>query len=231
MTQEPKEKPILFTDEMVRAILDGRKTQTRRIVKPQPPQPIKEGVGIEWQWWDEREAFVPNGTLAGFTKEMRSGIRCPYGQPGDRLWVKETHFRWGRWVRNGKTKTGKPAWKFKPEKRLDRPMNGVAFDDLNEHHDRIKLDWHKRPSIFMPRSASRIILEMIAVRVERVQDVSDEDVKAEGVDRPAPFTSEPQSIWQAAYQDLWNSINGKKHPWKSNPWVWIISFSRVSSST
>jgi hypothetical protein len=177
-----KERPILFSGPMVRAILDGQKTQTRRIVKPQP--------SIEGQ-----EPHL---------------VRCPYGVPGDRLWVRET------WGEGGMTKPGDPA-----SYAADWPDAGAIRK------------W--RPSIHMPRWASRIDLEVTAVRVERLQAITEEDARAEGAahriarggDLSGALEGETPIQHVAHFRDLWDSINGERTPWASNPWVWVVSFKRV----
>lgn len=187
-----KERPIIFSGPMVRALLDGRKTQTRRIVKPQPRYDIVQcegGIGFYEK--------TPNPTSSGY-----SVFGCPYGVPGDRLWVRET---------------------WRPSQ-----VDGVAWYAEtcgDESHHR----W--RPSIHMPRWASRITLEITGVRVERVQSISREDAIAEGCDEeslgsqhcidgmPAPC------VW---YMDLWNSLNAARgFGWDANPWCWVLEFRRV----
>lgn len=187
-----KETPILFTGAMVRAILDGRKTQTRRVLKYQPEQ-----CHVETQ-------CSYNALLRG----------CPYGQPGDKLWVKET-FQLCEWFQDH----WEPAKLRNECQSVDKfyAADGVLPDQS---------DLHWRPSIFMPRWASRITLELTAVRVERVQNITEEDAMAEGVDWQATaglsrFTA------KKLYATLWDSINGKKHPWASNPWVWVLTFKRI----
>lgn len=174
-----KKRPILFNGEMVRAILAGRKTQTRRVVKPQPHNP-----GLQ-AWLEE--------VSDGF-------IRSPYGVPGDRLWVRET---WNC-IETG-IKTQRQDW--------------VRYRAT----DGEELYW--KPSIFMPRWASRITLTITGVRVERVQDISSDDCRAEGLTPD----SEISLLWREnirdKYRDLWNSINAKRgYGWDTNPWVWVISF-------
>ena len=200
-----KERPVLFSSEMVRALLDGRKTMTRRVVKPQPPQPISTGVGMSWEFWPERNAFVPCGTLAGMTEEMKWGIVCPYGQPGDRLWVKETF---------STASDDSLQWVYR--------ANGCA--PLTK--------W--RPSIFMPRVFSRITLEVTGVKVERVQDIRDDDALSEGVfgnectELPGPHFAD-QALPSMCFANLWESINAKRgYGWDKNPWVWAISFKRIT---
>ena len=209
------EHPILFSGPMVRAILDGRKTQTRRVVKPRPPRdfPIAIYDTNGFCCWSE------DGTEDGGTWPTDDPLRCPYGQPGDRLWVRET------WAScsdiDGKTE---------PERARHYTMyradeKGDPRDPMNYH------DFGKwRPSIHMPRWASRITIEIVSVRVERVQEISDEDAIAEGITvigRPE-LNSLSVGKFIQGYKCLWNDINAKRgYGWDKNPWVWVIKFKRV----
>lgn len=199
-----KEIPILFSAPMVRAILDGRKTQTRRIVKlPRgwaDKYPICDPFAMPpavW-WW--------NGV------HERVGVRqeCPYGQPGDRLWVREAFSAMG-----DKSRQASPIFY-----RADRATDNCGWT----------------PSIHMPRWASRILLEITDVRVERLQEISEADAKAEGTFGPEPavvggedceigFPSHVQE-----FRHLWESINGEGS-WIENPWVWVIEFKRINQQT
>lgn len=210
-----KERPILMRGEMVRATLDETKTQTRRGVKaPDGTESIRSNFSDASLWVCE----VPNDGRC-------YDIKCPYGKPGDRLWVKETHWRYGKWKPNGLTKKGKKAWAFVAMDNL------VRYDEeIAERVKRGKSGWHKRPSIFMPRRLSRITLEIVAVRVERLNDISEADCYAEGIARPkspnlgSDVTRRDNAIH--AYRTLWESINGKGSLAK-NPWVWVITFKRI----
>lgn len=229
-----KERPILFSGPMVRAILEGRKTQTRRVVKPQPPQPLENGVGISWIWWADREAFVPNGTLAGLTPAMKHGIQCKHGQPGERLWVKET------WRTRREWDNRKPT---------DLPLDEGERADLDYARQQhityctaddgaVKLTGKTRPCLFMRRWMSRITLELTGVRVERLQEISAKDILAEGAvvrshDDPHLGKSPISAFDGKLYPDLkslwghgWESINGKGS-WALNPWCWVLSFKRL----
>ena len=200
------ERPILFSGAMVRAILDGRKTMTRRVAKigarRQEPQHLKGGSFIDGQW-----------------------VPCPYGQPGDRLWVKETHYRMGKWVKNGLTESGRQKCKFNAEGRSllfpEQVENSTAPIVLPRK--RTDRGWHKRPSLFMPRWASRITLEITAVRVERLSDISDADALAEGVDRTNTSIS---GYATERFKKLWESINGAGS-WALNPRVWVVEFKKL----
>jgi hypothetical protein len=182
-----KERPILFSSAMVRAILAGKKTQTRRILKRQP-HGAGEWVlrGISWMF--------PN--VCPYI-----AIKCPYGQPGDRLWVRET---WYDCIDNNDI----------PRYAADGP----APITENRHYK-------KRPSIFMPHLMSRITLEIINIKIERLQDISERDALAEGV-YSAVVTDENHVAPSECFKKLWESINGAGS-WKANPWVWVIEFKKL----
>lgn len=202
-----KERPILFSGAMVRAILAGRKTQTRRIVKPQPEtehdgEPYWFVGGYRaWQYRETKDILRRGGNV----------LKCPYGQPGNRLWVREKHalenrYRnvWCRYEADGE-RCVVPAPTFV---NVARP------------------GW--RPSIHMHRWASRITLEITGVRVERLKDISHEDAISEGVEFAgcADLRKERLTIPQHIFANLWESLNGEGS-WELNPWVWVIEFKRV----
>jgi len=208
---EARERPILFSGEMVRAILDGRKTQTRRVVTPQPSANTAYVIAGEDGVRALCISALGNGEYAGGSDPWR---RCPYGAPGDRLWVKETF-----WTQHH----GPPlVWE-------QQPLHYAA--DVED--PRQVEDYAKRPSIFMPRWASRITLEITEVRVERVQEISAEDVAAEGVEIPR-LEPDRGTTWYEGKEDdlarhpfslLWDSINAKRgYSWETNPWVWAVTF-------
>ncbi len=220
-----KECPILFSAPMVRAILNGAKTQTRRVVNPRHipnPQP------------DFDAALERDTSLAA--------AFCPYGQPGDRLWVKEKHafldvtksaLSQFPLVGGG---VGPDVWNLCVEYSdgTQNPTPSVEGDRPKQTRERGEIGW--RPSIHMPRWASRITLEITGVRVERLHDISEDDAKAEG----ATFHDGRgigHSGWRHDYKDvhadarssfarLWTDINGAGS-WAANPWVWAIEFRRV----
>lgn len=208
---DAKERPILFSGPMVRASVAGHKTQTRRLVKPQPATWRTEGLA-----WPTKEG----GLVQVGGRIMME--RCPYGQTGDRLWVRET------W----RVSCHLDDWPPRDCIRVDesRQMQYVAdgFEPASCYSE-----WGKtRPGIFMPRHLSRITLEVTGVRVERLQDISEADAIAEGIDGPlcAQFTTRspasdhllPAAVH--AYAGLWESLNAKRAPWASNPWVWVVEF-------
>lgn len=201
-----KERGILFSAPMVRALLAGTKTQTRRLIKPQPkPWPSNPAFIL----WRNDEPLV----------RLHLDSRSPYGVPGDRLWVRET---WG-------FDSGVRA-NFKPIGRQD--LSGM---DLLSHvlyrTDVTNLApkpprW--RPAIHMPRWASRVTLEITDVRAERLQSMGDADAKAEGFEHDDLLTRPTACSARDRFAILWNEINGKRASWGSNPWVWVVSFSRLA---
>jgi hypothetical protein len=198
---ETKERPILFSAPMVRAILEGRKTVTRR--------EVKKPAALD---------YLAAGFEPAFLALPGNADLCPYGKPGDRLWVRETCFI------NDFREGGVPE-----ADRADCQIiyRADGMPDWEGEEELIR--W--RPSIHMPRWASRILLEITAVRVERLQDISEEQAIAEGILheddmwRGAPgLPSFPSPI--AAFAHLWISINGVEG-WNANPWVWAVEFKRV----
>ena len=199
---------IIFSSPMVRAILDGKKTQTRRVIKPQPPAWATYLNHIQkhdlWQW-SEPDQNPPR--IFRRWPEDEAGpcyIPCAYGKCGDQLWVRETWrpTPWG----DGSVyyrATGVPT--------------GVA-------------DMAWKPSLFMPRSASRITLEIIEVRVQRLKEITEEDAIAEGVDCVSQDEVRRQATWSRRqdFAGLWDRINKKRgYSWESNSWVWALTFKRL----
>lgn len=184
-----KEKGIPFKAPMVRAILNGRKTQTRRIIDPQPTTSLVQGVECPEFW------------SAG-----KFRLKCPYGQRGDLLWVKETYTL---------TQHGKPVY------RADsRDADGFLWGSVAADPKGVK--W--KPSIFMPRRLSRIALEITGLLVDRLQYISNADCWEEGMCDDTNPESKASRKW---FSELWESINGPGS-WDANPWVWVIEFRRVN---
>lgn len=200
-----KERPILFSGSMIRAILDGRKTQTRRVVK-------------------------------------NPDAKCPYGKVGDRLWVRETYAILNLFT--GNKQSGGIVF------RAD-VGDCVQYDSYNEAGGFTISKW--KPSIFMPRWASRITLEIVDIRMEHLRDISENDALSEGIitERgiigahcaggvhcevmgeiyfpPIAGYSNGYNLASEAFMDLWDSINGRTHPWNSNPLVWVVEFKQIES--
>jgi len=195
------ERPILFSAEMVRAILDGRKTQTRRVMKVQPEHTPAVELTPGGQVW----AIWPSDIPSPEGKDAERFCACPYGLPGDRLWVRET------WAID--------VAEMPP---IDANGNPTCREVFMYRADGDEGIYKWSPSIFMPREASRITLEVVKVRAERVQDISEADIAAEGVSAIGVMPR-----W--AFHELWDAINGKRAPWDSNPWVWVIEFKRISN--
>ncbi|ELA3304519.1 hypothetical protein SIO39_005148 [Klebsiella pneumoniae] len=217
------ERGMIFNGEMVRALLSGRKTQTRRIIKPQPEVTLSGSLSGKWL------SRPLNGLLLPKIEDI--AIHCPFGAVGDRIWVRET---WGvvshafsddglmiDWVPD------RPATAIHEMPFGNGYYSGYAIyatdgdftwgDDDGYEDGR----WCWKPSIHMPRAASRILLEITDVRVERLRSMSQDDARAEGV----IAASGPMEAG-LAFRELWDSIYGEES-WKANPWVWVIEFKRV----
>lgn len=196
-----KERPILFSGPMVRALLNGSKTQTRRVVKGQAPEWLRPGM------------FTPE-----YVADPGNSL-CPYGAPGDRLWVRET---WGLsayfddtdWLSEsivGQSQDLTASWRLRYAADYEGPTSRGEYP-------------HWRPSIHMPRWVSRLTLEVTEVRIERVQDISEAEAIAEGVIPSASCESVRAHV--DAFEELWCDINGAES-WSANPWVWVVSFKAV----
>ena len=202
-------KSILFNDEMVRAILDGRKTQTRRALTPQPT-PIDGG----WRW---KDCMMFNIDLSDSC--LLSNM-CPFGKPGDRLWVREAF--------------GVVESRFAPRGctiryRADDATGEVVGESGLKYAGK-DMSFRWRPSIHMPRWASRITLEITDIRCQRLQDISEEDCWSEGIEEVRYAGDEHGSLRGSVLEDyraLWDSIANPGAKWRDDPWVWAISFKRV----
>jgi hypothetical protein len=218
LEQGMKERPILFSGAMVRALLDGSKTQTRRALRIQPLDILpmeSDKAGREWVGLMTRDP-KPQGTT----------FRCKFGVPGDRLYVRET------WAQPAALDPGPTVY------RADYPAcvpagfaNIPAVDEIT---------W--KPSIHMPRALSRIMLEIASVRVERLQDISEADAIAEGIERHpeyptmwkrGPLHGDQNTVTNTAfprlaYRSIWEQINGHES-WAGNPWVWVVEFKVIGN--
>lgn len=216
-----RERGIIFNAEMVRAILDGRKTQTRRVMQFQPESPshgirfiteAKSSADIGKYFWSESNALGNRARSKLFT--------CPFGQPGDRLWVRET---WSEDFANYYP-NDRVWYAANDDRRRDiEIVDGVRGIYSPESDVHVPFRW--RPSIHMPRWASRITLEITGVRVERLCDISDEEAGKEGYPaNPYPFGGRMDKwLW---FRQLWDSIYPNQS-FKHNPWVWVVEFKRV----
>lgn len=223
-----KSRPILFCPAMSWAVIDGDKTQTRR---PVESALLKIQHGEDWK------------------------NKGRYGKPGDLLWVREEHYRFGHWreVLGVRTKTGRQKWAFIPDsEQVLFVMPPNSYRKGRHHKDPETKAWHKRLARFMPRSICRTTVEIVDIRVERLQQINISDVEAEGIERRTIANSsgkmrdawasaeewgdlkenrwEPHEVSHAyaphAYGALWNKINGADSEigWDKNPWVWVIIF-------
>lgn len=252
------EKPILFSTPMVQAILDGRKTMTRRV--------CKDIAGYDFKWGLDREPYIGNYKV--FTKtepgkwdwvtlenqwlyDLQTAVddsrthllKCPY-KPGDRLWVRET-WRIGAWDENSGCIAvdykadgyARREWldiddperfeRYWTQSTHDAEKAGLKVDSDGQYHwEPGKAPTRWRPSIFMPKEAARIWLDVTDVRVERLSEITEEDAIAEGI--RIGIGGMPYFSCREAFAALWNSLNAKRgFGWEQNPWVWVISFERI----
>jgi hypothetical protein len=238
-----KERPLIFTAESVRNIIAGIKTHTRRVVKFKKCQSVLDHDQYKFVYPAAKSGFVFwTGSVANdmalFTKRVyEKGVACPYGVPGDRLWVKEPYI------------ITPPGWSDSPNDYNIKDEHGegrIITYCATAHPDVIACakTYHLRvrPARYMPRWASRLTLEIVDLRVERLQDISQADAKAEGAQawyrlgdgrREIPHgveysienVAEADRDYVRGYQHIWDCINAKRgHWWHTNPWVWVIQF-------
>lgn len=235
-----RERGIIFGPRMIEALLADRKTQTRRLVKKLAECDIPGAYldayngGPEWCWWtaDDRQC---NG---------HGSIRCPYGKPGDLLWVKESH--WRDWREpNVVIYDATPEWgKYRDEPFPVRSTNPDGHQPTREESRAAMLPkfWRRRSPMLMPRWASRLTLQVVAIRIERVQDISEADAQAEGLQRPilsegpvfdsplGPLRTHPQTgYYRDAFAATWDEIHGEEHPWSANDRVWVVTFEKLAA--
>jgi hypothetical protein len=246
-----KERPIIYTAESVRAILEGRKTQTRRVINPQPEYQGKKSFGDAWKWSKGKDWF------AGVTTEQLVGkfgllhdSRSTHGVPGDRLWVREA------WCPVDEGEEG--GWvDWDPQSEVE---DGYGEPECILYKTDDVHGFTFRSPRFMPRWASRILLDLVQLRVERVQDITAKDCLAEGVRypvraleggkvRPMICVSDQslmphilkiknkmthENLLIAHFAGMWDSINAKrdggKYAWEKNPWVWVLETRRIDDS-
>ena len=195
-----KERPILFSTSMVKAILEGRKTQTRRFVNPQPT--FSENTGFHWKGYMYGIGSNYAETVSNFVNTS-----CPFGKVGDRLWVRESWYQKGT---VGRSYPDDDEYQFFGHKQAAYVANGDAPKDWT---------FRKRPSIHMPRWACRLVLEITNIRVELLNDITKDDAVAEGMVADDDYCAEEY------FSKLWNEINGwDKKGWNANPWVWVVEF-------
>ena len=222
-----KERGMIFNEYQVRALLDGNMTQTRRIMKVQPSEgfaPMNMALETDYEahWYTpgivDKDGYLQQAKHDVFgVASDEEGYTCPFGAVGDRIWVRETF-----------------AAGLSTKSTLAYRATHKREDLEDGFYDTIK--W--TPSIHMPRWASRITLEITGVRVERLQNISERDAEAEGIDMEALFAAQDcydciadhnmtgRPTVTGAFKYLWESIYGEES-WKANPWVWVISFKRV----
>lgn len=198
------EHPILFSTPMVQAILEGRKTMTRRIVRTPKNKGEYKGIGI----------VESNGILFAIFQDpekswVSEGLKFPYGMIGDKLWVRETFF---------------DCSKFKDYPLFNQQLTNYIFKA-----DNTSIGEHKwKPSLFMPKAAARIWLEITGIRVERLHEITEEDAKSEGAEFQLwqTLNNTDTTSYKNGFTSLWLHINGDES-WNANPWVWVIEFKRI----
>jgi|WetSurMetagenome_2_1015567.scaffolds.fasta_scaffold00157_66 hypothetical protein len=222
-----KEYPILFSTPMVQAIIEGRKTQTRRIIKI--PDLIERPDRFRYKGnsnqFDIPRKAIPYDDRLYHSWELVNSNNYSWVihsyKSRDILWVKEMYYAYGMWQRNGHTKSGKQKWRF-----FDTTLTGFEYhycdnppENILPNTKRETYGWFKRSSLFMPYKACRIKLKITDIRIERLNEISRNDVIAEGLQIALNTTG------IGSYAKLWESINGEGS-WDKNPWVWVIEFEK-----
>lgn len=216
-----REKPILFSGEMVRAILEGRKTQTRRVISDQPMKhpggkyephdPFVHADGVTWGW------------MSGVVTYTDNDVRCPWGKAGDRLYVRETWSRDDDWLISVFYRADDSCYTIGHQKG-----DQLTRDDHPERKAYRPKRW--KPSIHMPRWASRLTLDILDVRVERLNEISEADAVAEGMTYYDRGRDAQMPSAHEQFHALWDSLNADRgYGWDRNPWVWAITFKRIDS--
>lgn len=230
-----RERPIIMSEASVGAILDGRKTVTRRVVKPSRHQ--NRYAKDKYGGWDSPQQANQAAGEAACINLRQGNITSPYGGPGDLLWVKET---WRAVERESDGLDGvlfRAGGQFQP---IENTREAAEF--WMDAYDNGKYGTKWRPSMYMPKWAARIWLEVTKVSVERVQDITEHSAEAEGMERtgggrywlstdvhPVNGTRKVRGSARDAFRDLWDEINGKREgcAWSDNPWVWVVHFAHV----
>ncbi len=239
-----KETGIIMSGDHPRLVLEGAKTQTRRTAGLWKVNENPDDWGLV--------AYFQDGLARFYNKETEEDItlKCPYGQVGDLLYIKETHYKYGKWQEIGVTKTHRIKFAFEPMvpyERAVRYLDDPGLDRLIIHKGIDKgVGWYKRPAIFMLKKDARILLEIIAEPLpERVQDISEESAKLEGVSchwtegdsgwgeikkitKAKSWAKSIGSTHRLGFRVLWDSLNAKRgHGWDKNDWVWPINFKLI----
>jgi hypothetical protein len=226
-----KERPIIFSGPMVRAILQDKKKMTRRVIKPQLPPHHWEGAAgymMHITIHEDAARFVRSIPQNTENPEWR---KCPYGQAGGILYVRET---WQPWLDD----QGPDGFTRLIRYVSDDTLMPVPGSETEWFEARSKNGWHNRPSIHLPKWASRIWLKIEGIRVERVQDISEADAKEEGVEKisenlPIDYAIAEiaNGFYKPAFSFLWDEINeDRSFGWDENPWVWVVDFSVLSTT-
>lgn len=240
-----RETGLLMRPELARKSHSGLKTNTRRLCKVTPPEGATHAGVItsadehhgEWSWMNGDPKDIDSWGIIG------EDFRCPYGVPGDRIWIREEHYAFGRWtVGCGETKAGDDRWVFLRDETaptlFDPPANGVTPNFPRAHGIP---GYYKRNSLFMLRSQCRTVVEITEVQLMRLQEISEEDARAEGISElpgqaglSGPWWTGDVSAGMklhartpvAAYTKLWLHLHGAAS-WEANPWVWSIHYEKV----
>lgn len=233
--------PILMSAPMVEAVLEGRKTETRRVMLPQPEH--------RWNYLNTNSDGSANFCSGDHDRSWKCEgdvtIDCPYGGAGDFLWVRETFYAYGYWRKDWEPETERIRWTFEDiTEQRGYPYRYVVKQEgeriISRDRDQISPGWWKRPAIFMPRAASRIRLEVEHVTPQRVGQINSKNIEAEGVkfeilhDREADGWLHPCDEIRAfhLWQELWDGLNASRgYSMESNPWVWVVKFKAFKEET